>query len=672
MTPAQVAVSTSFRREVIRVAVRIFLFAVVYCIMVCLGIALAAACVWGGVVIISRIHHLLAVMAGLGLMGLGVMVCIFLLKFLFTVNRSDRSGYREVTAAEEPALFDMVRTIARQTGTGFPKHIYLSPDVNASVFYDSSFWSLFLPARKNLVIGLGLVNAVNKGELRAVIAHEFGHFSQRSMRLGSFVYQVNRVIYNMLYDNDGYANFLKGWADISSYFAFFATITVRVVQAIQWVLRAMYGYVNKGYMRLSREMEFHADAVAAAVCGGNNLASALEKLSLAGACYDEVLSGSNRWLKEGLLTRNFYGAQGYLMGNTPAEEVHDRYRRVRYKDQWASHPATEERTAQLRALAANVTPDTASSWALFSKPGQLQEQLTRFVYEQADIDWQGKEWLDTDQVNRRLEADRWSVRMPAVFNGCFDHRFLSTLTESQWMTDIPVTEAPAMDDRQASLVHKIRAAIDDQAILGAIARQEIDAEYFEFAGIRYHHSDADEIAKRIKVEAEGWQHAMERFDLLFMQYTWWLAMQSDHTVELRQRFRRLCQVSDFSRAFAEAANNIHSLLAPMREAGDLSVEKAGELTGHLENVLVPALKKLLSAIGEAGWLAGNEAVRAEVNAFLAADPVYLFNDSFNSDAFGKLADVLDNVQELLERSRVLAFRNMLETQAELVNSQARA
>jgi Zn-dependent protease with chaperone function len=46
----------------------------------------------------------------------------------------------------------------------------------------------------------------------------------------------------------------------------------------------MYGVINKNYMSLSREMEFHADAVAASVSGSENLITALKKLEISDAC----------------------------------------------------------------------------------------------------------------------------------------------------------------------------------------------------------------------------------------------------------------------------------------------------------------------------------------------------------------------------------------------------
>ena len=56
------------------------------------------------------------------------------------------------------------------------------------------------------------------------MAHEFGHFSQRSMKLGSFVYNVNKIIHNMLFENTGYAGALGSWARVDGIFAFFAQI----------------------------------------------------------------------------------------------------------------------------------------------------------------------------------------------------------------------------------------------------------------------------------------------------------------------------------------------------------------------------------------------------------------------------------------------------------------
>ena len=49
-------------------------------------------------------------------------------------------------------LFSLIEEIVVKVNTDFPKKIYLSTEVNAAVFYDSSFWSMFFPIKKNLLI----------------------------------------------------------------------------------------------------------------------------------------------------------------------------------------------------------------------------------------------------------------------------------------------------------------------------------------------------------------------------------------------------------------------------------------------------------------------------------------------------------------------------------------
>src|SRR5205814_6198739 len=182
-------------------------------------------------------------------------VIYFLIKFMFTTSKDENSSRVEIYKEDQPKLFAFIRQLSAETQTPLPKKIFLSPDVNACVFYNSSFWSMFLPVKKNLEIGLGLVNSINASEFKAVIAHEFGHFSQRSMKLGSFTYNVNRVIYNMLYDNSSYTAFLTAWGAVSSYLAFFAGITVKIAECIQSILKDMYKLLNKAYLRLSCEVE---------------------------------------------------------------------------------------------------------------------------------------------------------------------------------------------------------------------------------------------------------------------------------------------------------------------------------------------------------------------------------------------------------------------------------
>src|ERR1700761_8489641 len=227
------------KKQVYKVIGSIVLFMVVYLILMAAATLLAIVFGWLGVLVIFNFRSFIGLIFGLGMIGAGISVLVFLVKFVFAVSKDENSQRVEVLEEEQPRLFAFIRELTAATGTHFPKKIYFSPDVNACVFYNSNFWSMFLPIRKNLEIGLGLVNSVNVSEFKAVMAHEFGHFSQRSMKLSAFTYNVNRVIHNMLYDNKGYSNFLSAWGRTHWAMALFANLTIKIAEGIQWVLRGM-------------------------------------------------------------------------------------------------------------------------------------------------------------------------------------------------------------------------------------------------------------------------------------------------------------------------------------------------------------------------------------------------------------------------------------------------
>jgi Zn-dependent protease with chaperone function len=165
--------------------------------------------------------------------GLAVLVSLpacfflaFLLRGLFVVRHEQPRDLVEVTPDSEPELFAFLHRLADETRAPRPHKVFLSPRVNAAVFYDLSFWNLLLPSRKNLEIGLGLVNALSLDELKAVVAHEYGHFAQRTMAVGRWVYVARQVA--------GHVVGARGIFD--AILQFLSNIDLRVAW-IGWILR---------------------------------------------------------------------------------------------------------------------------------------------------------------------------------------------------------------------------------------------------------------------------------------------------------------------------------------------------------------------------------------------------------------------------------------------------
>src|SRR5262249_39936704 len=145
----------------------------------------------------------------------------------------------------------------------------------------SSILSLILPVRKDLLIGLGLVNVLTLDEFKAVLAHEFGHFSQSSMKLGSYVYTANGIITDMVYGRDSWDRLMSQWQNQDIRIAVFGWALGGVVWGLRQVLAGIFRVINLGNLALSRQMEFNADLVAVSVTGSDALVHALGKLDFA-------------------------------------------------------------------------------------------------------------------------------------------------------------------------------------------------------------------------------------------------------------------------------------------------------------------------------------------------------------------------------------------------------
>lgn len=511
--------SRAFQVEVLRMFAALSLFVLVYILLMGAAIALAGAAGSVGFFIISVRPSLVTIMLGLGLIGMGLMVVVFLLKFLFARFRPDESGTVKISGADQPELVDFVRRVAHEAGAPLPKKIVLAPEVNAAVYFDSTFLSMFLPVRRNLRIGFGLVNALNLGEFKAVLAHEFGHFSQKSMRLGSYAYTANRIIFNLLFENTSYGKALEAWASFSKYFAIFAHVTILIVQGIQWVLRKLYVVVQKANMALSREMEFHADAVAASVAGSEQLVASLYRLEAADVTFSTLNNSYQAWAFENARPDNAYAQHRELLveyaenlkipledglpqvsGSSPRLYPTSR---ILVKDQWSSHPSTPERERHLNGLGFVAARAHEPAWTLFRDAPALQRQMTLILYPAASGGTPSRV-LDAGAFLERRRRRVRALELPPLYRGYFDFRRPELLDFGE-LTDAPPEESARsleeiLNDESVRLTTAMSVLGQDLAWLDAIVGKRVLARSFEFDGTKYRIDEAPELLRRLQEE----------------------------------------------------------------------------------------------------------------------------------------------------------------------------
>lgn len=424
-----VKASSQLRMKAATAVAAIALFFFVYLLLTAAAVGITVVCGWAGLQLILHMRSLFMLLIGVGLMAFGLMILFFILKFVFSWVKSNRPNQIRVTAKEQPQLFALLKEITRKTGTHFPKKVFLSPDINASVYFASEFWSMFFPVRKNLVIGMGLINITTTLELTAIIAHEFGHFSQRSMKVGSYAFNVNRVIYNLLYENDTYTRIFGTFAQGSQYFAIFVFLAFKLIAGIQWILQKMHILINITEKALSREMEFHADAVAAYVAGPAAFERALARLEYASPMFDEVIGfyqtdlrpmdiySDHLILMSWDARKNKIAISGSLPTITVNELIKQNPSKLRINADFATHPETSERIRRVNELQFMNGPDDGlAAISLINNADKVKSELAVLLLPQAEKE---PRYIDSEtfleMFNQKLQKDA----LPVVFNGYF-------------------------------------------------------------------------------------------------------------------------------------------------------------------------------------------------------------------------------------------------------------
>jgi hypothetical protein len=198
-------------------------------------------------------------------------------------------------------------------------------------------------------------------------------------------------------------------------------------------------------MRLSREMKFHADSVAASVSGSQSLVTALHGLELANAGYTIVLKCDDL-LKQKKVSNNIYQNQKAVMKELASEfklsmendipvvsenvASENNSSRINFKDQWASHPAIEERVEHLNNLSIDAEVLKAPAWVIFDGQDELQSRLTQKMYELA-IKEKDVVTIGSSEFDEKLNADLKKSSLPDEYNGFYDNRQLALINRKR-------------------------------------------------------------------------------------------------------------------------------------------------------------------------------------------------------------------------------------------------
>src|SRR5262245_21021328 len=326
-------------------------------------------------------------------------LAVFMLKGVFFVRRGGSESRIEITRDQQPRLFAFLDDLADRAQAPRPHKVFLSPFVNAAVFYDVSPLNLIVPSKKNIEIGLALVNALSLGEFRAVLAHEFGHVTQASMVVGQWASIAEQVAAALVARRDALDRFLDGLSRIDIRIAWIGWLLSLIVWSIRSLVDTAFGLVLRLQRALQREMEFHADLVAVSLTGSDAIVHALLRLQAADDSWSRTVSfllrrkAEKHVVLDGFTLHSLmhermedilhdldFGRVPPIPADRPAEHVVFKAELAQPPQMWSTHPPNHDReaNAKRRYIAAAVEP--GSAWALFDDAIALREDMTRVLF----------------------------------------------------------------------------------------------------------------------------------------------------------------------------------------------------------------------------------------------------------------------------------------------------
>ena len=192
-------------------------------------------------------------------LGVGSTLVLFMIKPLFAPGPQQFSP-RQLRREEQPLLYDFVERLARTVGAPVPRAIGVTCDVNAAANFRRGVWSM-MRGDLVLIIGLPLVAGLELRQLAGVLAHELGHFSQRTgMGLTYIINRVNVWFTRVVYERDAWDERLVRWSQragiIMGVPLYLARLCVWLTRKVLWVPMALGHLLS---MFLLRQMEYDAD-----------------------------------------------------------------------------------------------------------------------------------------------------------------------------------------------------------------------------------------------------------------------------------------------------------------------------------------------------------------------------------------------------------------------------
>jgi Zn-dependent protease with chaperone function len=218
---------------------------VVASLVVAVGAGVVYACIAIGRIPVQLVFFAAALVLG----SLSAIV-----RSMFSRARDADPGER-VNLSENVALRDVLNEVAKRVGTRPVDSVYITPTTEIAVFERGGmFKQVTGRSERCLVLGIAVLEGMRVRELKAILAHEYGHFRNEDTAGGGFALAVRRSLMRMVWHlvvGRSASEFNPAWWFVRGFHAVFLRISqgasrLQEVLADRW---AAFAYGSEAFAR---------------------------------------------------------------------------------------------------------------------------------------------------------------------------------------------------------------------------------------------------------------------------------------------------------------------------------------------------------------------------------------------------------------------------------------
>jgi hypothetical protein len=298
----------------------------------------------------------------LGLVTLGT---IYKMVHSLFVKIDSQDPGRSLKLEEAPGLWDLTREVAMDVGTRPVDEIRMTVGTDVAVYERGSRKDkAHDQAKRILILGVGVLNGFRMQPFRAVLAHEYGHFTHRDTAGGDVALRVNNDMMKFAY------------AMAAAGHAVWWNLGFQFVRIYHFLFRR----ISHGASRLQ---EVLADRMAAMKYGARAFEEGLTHAIRRSVEFPAV---ANREItiavNDGRSLHDLYGL-GFEKETSIEGEIEKSLTRPTSEDD--THPSPADRFRFVRQIGAgNHSDDPAMVWDLFQNREALTMEMTKLIDKSLD------------------------------------------------------------------------------------------------------------------------------------------------------------------------------------------------------------------------------------------------------------------------------------------------